>query len=197
MGLHPYCTKPSFLKTRLVGHGSARKISIIKASTRENIKANINIQLNTTIEHDDMNNQKLEKAESVPVDTGVEVMENKSIVYSKIFGSTKGVLGEGSIKMKLTDKFFQCPTIMGKQLIKAIMNKKKAETIIKQIQITQTNTKHQKNENEHMINSGVPNEQIMYSKVFNSTKGYPGEGPNLCLSTNHNTRTNKNKNKNK
>ena len=73
-----------------------------------------------------MNNQKLEKAESVPVDTGVEVMENKSIVYSKIFGSTKGVLGEGSTKMKLTDKFFQCPTIMGNQLIKAIMEEKKS-----------------------------------------------------------------------
>jgi hypothetical protein len=35
----------------------------------------------------------------------------------------------------------------------------------------------------------LSNEQIIYSSVFNSTKGYPGESPKYCLSTNYNTRT--------
>merc|ERR1711966_91373 len=111
---------------------------------------NTGIQLNKKTAHGDMHSRKSEKAGSVPVDAGAKVnMESKTIVYGKIFDSTKRYPGEGPIKMKLTDKFFLCPTIMGKRWTKATMNKKKAETIIKQIQITQTNTKNKKNENEH------------------------------------------------
>ena len=64
---------------------------------------------------------------------------NKLIVYGNTFDSTKGYPGEGPNTMILTNRFFQCPTIMGKHMIKANMNKKKAERIIKQLRILQTN----------------------------------------------------------
>jgi hypothetical protein len=44
--------------------------------------------------------------------------------------------------MKLTDKFFQCPTIMGKTWVKAVMNKKQANTTINQMKILRSTPKY-------------------------------------------------------
>jgi hypothetical protein len=61
--------------------------------------------------------------------------KNKLIMYGDTFDSTKGFPGEGPISMKLTDKFFQCPTIMGEMWVKAVMNKKQANITINQMKI--------------------------------------------------------------
>ena len=56
--------------------------------------------------------------------------------------STKGFPGEGPISMTLTDKFFQCPTIMGQTWVKAVMNKTRATIIINQMKILRSTSKY-------------------------------------------------------
>ena len=59
-----------------------------------------------------------------------------------MFDSSKGFPGEGPISMTLTDKFFQCPTIMGQTWVKAVMNKTRATIIINQMKILRNTSKY-------------------------------------------------------
>jgi hypothetical protein len=182
------------------------------------------------LEHEDRYNETPKKAKPDSENTSTKMnTKNKTISYGKRFDSTKGYPGEGPV-MKLNAKFFQCPTIMGKRMVKVLMNKKKATNTIKQLQITQTAINNQKDNGEqiaphnhktcHTESNAVKgaylkeinrtHREYRINNTFDSTKGYPGEGPEtdkprerkqekltklpICSNTKHKTNLNTNTN---
>ena len=148
-------------------------------------------------EQEDIYNETPKKAKPDSENTSTKMnKKNKSISYGKRFDSTKGYPGEGP-EMKLNAKLFQCPTIMGKRMVEVLMNKKKATNTIKQLQITQTAINNQKDNGEqiephnhktcHTESNAVKeaylkdinkiHREYRINNTFDSTKGYPGEGP--------------------
>ena len=88
-------------------------------------------------------------------------------MYGATFDSTKGFPGEGPISMKLTDKFFQCPTIMGKTWVKAVMNKKQATIIINQMKILRSTSKYKnkRDREEEIYNISIVDTKIRADSV--------------------------------
>ena len=119
---------------------------------------------------------------------------NKLIVYGNTFDSTKGYPGEGPNTMILTNRFFQCPTIMGKHMIKANMNKKKAERIIKQLRILQTNIytnpNAKTNANINTNDMAITNTNISNTKT--STHSTANTNTNTKTKTKTNTKSSTN-----